>query len=383
MVRSEVEEVLLVVEQDIGNGQGISNKRQYSVVARQIENRRKALLLASQPTKEELLKKKKEKILFLKEKEMEKKLAKELNEKEIDNCIAIFKKVANFIAPPMGHRQRTVAQRSLMNSRHSHDRCKILEAVLLSSTADVSVPFNSLSNVFVSNDSVSLNCIELFSSASFFVSLHNTLLKELKNCASAFPSTVGRVADILTSLPIPAEVFQNALERSDMLVAPDGDNFRVDGNSDYFRDVESIFLDVMQSLSTINTTKIEKQNEKTKVPTLVNEIHRNSMIATFQSMRTFTPERKKILDVLLGKFKLLMLRCKVAVCLFSINFFLGWFFFWAAIVCDLSNESIVMASTAEHASELSMEALPHIKELTRNSHMMKYTSGPKHSEIVS
>ena len=112
----------------------------------------------------------------MKEKEMEKKLAKELNEKEIDKCIAIFKKVANFIAPPMGHRQRTVAQRSLMNSRHSHDRCKILEAVLLSSTADVSVPFNSLSNVFVSNDSVSLNCIELFSSSSFFVSLHNTLL---------------------------------------------------------------------------------------------------------------------------------------------------------------------------------------------------------------
>lgn len=151
---------------------------------------------------------------------------------------------------------------------------------------------------------------------------------------------MGRVADILTSLPIPAEVFQNALERSDMLVAPDGDNFRVNDNSDYFRDVESIFLDVMKSLSTINTTKIEKQNEKTKVPTLVNEIHRNSMIATFQSMRTFTPERKNILEdaletlatysqlcnVLLGKYTLPMLRCKVAVCLFSINVFLG--FFW-------------------------------------------------------
>lgn len=153
---------------------------------------------------------------------------------------------------------------------------------------------------------------------------------------------MGRVADILTSLPIPAEVFQNALERSDMLVAPDGDNFRVNDNSDYFRDVESIFLDVMKSLSTINTTKIEKQNEKTKVPTLVNEIHRNSMIATFQSMRTFTPERKNILEdaletlatysqlcnVLLGKYTLPMLRCKVAVCLVSINVFLGCFFFW-------------------------------------------------------
>jgi hypothetical protein len=142
LVRSEVEEVLLIVEQDIGNGEGISNKRQYVVVGRQIENRRKALFLASQPTKEELSKKKKEKILFLKEQEMKKKLAKKLNEKEIDNCIAIFKKVANFIAPPMGQRQRTVAQRSLLNSRHSHDRCKILEAVLLSSTADVSIPFN-------------------------------------------------------------------------------------------------------------------------------------------------------------------------------------------------------------------------------------------------
>jgi hypothetical protein len=53
-----------------------------------------------------------------------------------------------------------------------------------------------------------------------------------------------------------------------------------------------------------------------------------------------------------------------------------------AVVSDLSNESISMASTAQHSSDLSANALPHIKEMLRNSHMMEYTSGPKHQEIV-
>ena len=51
-------------------------------------------------------------------------------------------------------------------------------------------------------------------------------------------------------------------------------------------------------------------------------------------------------------------------------------------ITTCSVTGLTMASTAQHTSDLSENALPHIKEMLRNSHMMEYTSGPKHQIII-
>lgn len=283
-----------------------------------------------QPTKKELMEKKKKKQDLIDQRNKEKDLLNEKNKSYVNSCITAFKKVANFIQPPMGHRQRVVAQRVLLNSKNSHERCKIMEAILMSSKSDT-----------------------------------------LKECTYQFSSIVGRVEDILTTLDLPPSIFSNAIERANMLTEPDNIDANSSSNNnsanEYFEDVQSIFIDVMIQLSSNETKKLEEVKVKKAVPTLVDEKHRESMISTFHSMRTFSPERKKILEDALETLATYSQLCNVLL----------------AIICDLSSESITMASTAEHTSDLSLEALPHIKELTRNSHMMKYTSGPKHNKIVS
>ena len=338
-LRCEVEEILTIVEADIDNGDGISNKRKYTIAARQIENRRKEEMLRNQPSAEEVQRKKDKKMAYLEDKKQKEEMKKVQNEQGQQKVIAIFKEVADHIHPNLGHRQRVVALRIIGSSTCAHDRCKIIEAILLSMDA-----------------------------------------LTMKTCLNTFDSVENRMDEILSSANLPADIWQKASEQVSMLDNNSSSSNNNDGsgggggggggnsssNGDYFEDMEGILCDVMSNLSSHKVEKLSAKQAKTAAPELVTEGHRSAMIATFHAMQTFTIERKRCLEEALETLATYSQLCNVLL----------------AVVSDLSNESITMASNAQHSSNLSADALPHIKELMRNSHMMEYTSGPKHADIV-
>ena len=101
-------------------------------------------------------------------------------------------------------------------------------------------------------------------------------------------------------------------------------------------------------------------------PDFVRDDHRRNIIRTCHAMHTFSSERKRVLEEALETLATYSQLCNVLL----------------AVLSDMSNESITLASTANHGNDLSSAALPHIKEIVRNSHMMEYTSGQKHAKIV-
>lgn len=125
-------------------------------------------------------------------------------------------------------------------------------------------------------------------------------------------------------------------------------------------------VDVLVQLSKQHQEKMALKSQAEKIPDLVEETHRISMIRTFHNMHTFSAERKRVLEEAMETLATYSQLCNVLL----------------AVLSDLSNDSITMASTTNHGSDLSTAALPHIKEIVRNSHMMEYTSGPKHAAIV-
>ena len=352
MIRSEVEEIITIVEADISNGEGISNKRQYVVAARQIEQRRKDLQLRNQPTKSEIKQKKQhlENIKLNQDKKL--KLKKEKNDAQQQIVLDIFKNVADHITPTLGHRQRVVAQRAILTSTSAHDRCKIMEGILLSATA-----------------------------------------QELKTCMTTADSiNEERLSDILLNSSLPTELWQKSMEKISMLIPmnkrenennnndPDSNDGnednqetretfdKYDDNNSYYKEIESILQNVLIHLDGHHVEKNKKIESDNAIPELVNEEHRATMIEIFHSMHTFTIDRKKCLEEALETLATYSQLCNVLL----------------AVISDLSNESITMASNAQHNSNtLSKNALPHIKELMRNSHMMEYTSGPKHQSIIN